>query len=444
MNVHKITIENFLCFLLPITIGSTFPFQVLSGNKFAGGISSIVLVLLFFIFFLRTGEGFARLYHRLSLNKWDWLVSAFVLLCAVNAIVAFSVGSRDVLAEFYLTFQAITVYVFFSRIAKNQEVKSFLYGVLFFATLSGAFYAYETILKLGLNTIMDYSVLAYEYSLNSLNQARDGSNTFRIKPSARSFGVLEKHTTSALWLVFGVYTASILSKRDFLRIFYLGLGLSVLMVVQNFSALVVFVTVSLISYRLKTISQVFFIFLFFSYVGLVTCNYFGIHNFTHNILQIMSIQIKTIFTMQIERSGNSYISLIISELTRAWVEVNRNPLQLLFGFGVGDNAHYDTSGDVGFIESVLRLGLPLWFFLSMTFLLHALKIFRHREFLKMNAEDKFDKKMLFFSAQLLLSIWAMDVHYSAWIHKSVWPILFFAMALARRPSSQRVHGVLSN
>lgn len=431
--VSKIKLEEVLCFVLPISIGMTFPLQVLFNNTLVGGVSSIILALLFVTSLFRTRGKIQRLRDKSSLDNWDWFVFVIVLFCAVNAIAKFLVGEQNMFSDLYLLLQGIAVYFFFSRIAKNGELTSFLRGLLLFSIISTIFYVSESIYKISFGGTFDYTLQAFEYSRNSLNQTMEEANTFRIRAGYRSFGLLERHTTSALWIVFGVFTALLLAKRSFTKIFFLGVGFLSLLIVQNFTALVVFVLVTLVSYRLKTILMALLMTVFIGGVGLLSFASDQLMDFVRMTQIIMATQFETAFSYTAEKSGNSYISLIIYETGRYWSEVVRNPFQLFFGFGVGTNLNFGTSGDVGFFESALRLGLPLWLLLTGQLFLHAINVFRRRTLLTLQVKDNLDAKILFFSAQILISIWLMDLHYSAWINKSVWPILFFAMALAKRP-----------
>ena len=148
------------------------------------------------------------------------------------------------------------------------------------------------------------------------------------------------------------------------------------------------------------------------------------------------LAIRTVFNIQSELSGNSYSSLVLSEFVRYCHEIFERPHQLLLGFGLGSNTYYGTSGDVGFIESVMRIGIPLWIFITWNiFKLSKSAVIVNKLEYK-STWSNFDAHLIMASAELLLSIWLMDLHYSVWIHKSVLPILFFAMALARRVNCQ--------
>jgi len=429
------TFTGFLCFLLPLAIGLTFPLQVIYGSSMAGA-SSLMLLLLLIVASL-----FTKPIKRpcISKNKrstlWDLLVCAFVYLSFLHipiSWIAFGLESfSGSLSALYLAAQAGLMYLYFSRKASEREINSFFVGMVTMGVVSGAFFLFESFNKLALGQITEYTLRAHEYTLASLGLDQ-GINDFRVNVNYRSMGLLERHSTSALWIALGFFAYLFLSNERSKMHNAFTFTLLALLIVQNFTAIIVFLLVSIILHHRIIKFRPLFIFVLALTLLLFLIDSDNMITFLANVSYVMQSQLATVFTVQIELSGTSYFSMVLTEFIRYGYEVYERPYQLLLGFGVGTNPFYGTSGDVGFIESMMRIGIPLWIFLTW-------KIFRlMRSAVSAGRSgclytyENYNARLIVVSAAVLSSIWLMDVHYSAWIYKSTWPIMFFAMALARR------------
>ena len=126
-------------------------------------------------------------------------------------------------------------------------------------------------------------------------------------------------------------------------------------------------------------------------------------------------------------SGVSMSGLVRSNFASYVQHVYEYPLTLLLGDGFSDYG-LPKGGDVGFIESVARFGLP--FFLALTYGLFRLSRSSVRQ---IGAEGRLrPKRMLRFALCVTLLIVVTEVHYTVWTSKSVLPIVFFALALYDR------------
>jgi len=300
--------------------------------------------------------------------------------------------------------------------------------------ISGVFFMYESFNKLALGKISEYTLIAYQYSRASPD-AKAVPNIVRISTQYRSFGLLERNATSAVWIIFGFFAYSFLATKPS-RIHYAYVfTLFVLLIAQNFTSIFVFLFVSLFLQKGIIRFRTLYIAVLFLILPLLFIDLDKIKIFFLAVSFFMQSNFMTAFTIQSQTIGNSYFLLILQEFVRFGDELVNFPHQLLIGFGLGYKPTYGTSGDVGFIESIMRLGLPLW----MLFTWHIYRLFKSAVVsIKSNYKliwGNYDARLLVASAAILSSIWLMDLHYTAWIHKSVWPILFFALALARRINS---------
>jgi hypothetical protein len=135
--------------------------------------------------------------------------------------------------------------------------------------------------------------------------------------------------------------------------------------------------------------------------------------------------------------GTGDVGLSMSSLVRSYFDsyvehVSDYPLTLLLGDGFSDYG-MPKGGDVGFIESVARFGLP--FFLAFTYGLFRLA----RSAIRQIGVERALRpaRMLRFALCVTLLIVVTEVHYTVWTAKSVLPIVFFALALYDRYLTHR-------
>ena len=131
-------------------------------------------------------------------------------------------------------------------------------------------------------------------------------------------------------------------------------------------------------------------------------------------------------------SSYSYLPHVLERIFDIGLEIFERPHELFLGFGLGTNPFFGTSGDVGFAEAALRLGIPLWIYFTWKIFSLMLKAMRLIGLGGKSTWNSYNARLVITVAAILSSTWLMDLHYTAWIHKSIWPIMFFAMALARR------------
>ena len=89
--------------------------------------------------------------------------------------------------------------------ASKRIINSFLAGMIAMSLISGAFFVYESFNKLALGKVTEYTQMAHKYSRASPN-AKSEANMARVYVQYRSFGLLERNSTSAIWMMFGFFT----------------------------------------------------------------------------------------------------------------------------------------------------------------------------------------------------------------------------------------------
>ena len=302
-------------------------------------------------------------------------------------------------------------------------------------SISGIFFAYESINKQIFQEITEYTRMAHEYSLNSigLDSTDQDASLFRIDLAYRSFGLLERHSTSALWVILACF--SYLRFQDNNNKSYIAIGLSMLtlLIAQNFTAIVVFIVVTYIFYRrIVRLAPMLVTLCIIPIIIIISIDIEKLTQFVNYVAELMESQFALLLATDSRPDSSSYLGLILSEYERYLEELYSRPYQLILGYGIGSNPFYITSGDVGFIESVMRLGLPLWLYFTIQVVLLSKNVVNvSRKYLSSSSNHD-NLKLITSMTTIILAIWMMDVHYTAWINKSIFPIIIFSIAILRR------------
>jgi hypothetical protein len=437
MTLPRITFPTLCCFLLPLAIGLTFPIQVMAGSSAAG---SVAFVLQFFLIALLLLTNRVR---KLPLSKskrhamWDPIVAVWLLVALINIPISWVTFGPGAVAGsvpvIYLIGQAALMYFYFSRIASDQEIKSFFAGMVAMGLISGGFFVFDSFYKLALGRVTSYALRAHAYSTAAAGTTPVGpdANTFRIDIAYRSFGFLERHATSALWMAFGFFAYSLVSIDLWKKRTALGFTVLGLLITQNFTSIVAFGAVALLLYR-KSISIRSWILPVLVVLPVVFVYRERIAVFFHILSYLFQSQVRAVFGIQAEGSSYSLLPDALGSILSYGREIAMRPHELLLGFGMGTNPFYGTSGHFGYLEAMLRMGLPLWIFFTWSIFRLVRKAMKASKRVDAPRVDDWDSRLVLAAAAILACTWLMDLHYTAWPHKSVWPILFFSMALARR------------
>ena len=149
---------------------------------------------------------------------------------------------------------------------------------------------------------------------------------------------------------------------------------------------------------------------------------------TNNL--IFQIQLATIGVP----GGFSIFDQFVENISKYKNAMINFPPILLIGDGFSQQFGMNKGGDMGFIESMARLGLPLF----ITVVFGFSRIFSktmQRCLPGRKAKKSFENEVLIFNASILLLLLIMEIHYSAWNAKSVLPILFMALGLLKLSNS---------
>jgi hypothetical protein len=422
-----------LSFLLPLAIGLTYPLQVTLSSSGGGALALGVTALLVGSALIQHKEQPPAERKRARPHGLDLLVFAIVIQGLVSVVISWmafgpaAVGGT--IPVLFLLIQGGLLYVHFAHLAERRHVQAFLYGMLAMGIASGVFFAYDSVSKLAFGVATPYSIKAHAYSYATLPAGTEISN-FRIDAAYRSMGLLERHSTSALWVVLG-FVSSLGVMRQNRGGWAWPLALVVLLLSQNFTSLLVFVAVTTVLFR-GSMSLTRFALIAGCLLGLVLLfDASRARLFWDVASEIMEYRLAALTPFGSPLAEGEVTGILQREWARYATEVLLRPHHLIVGMGLGSNPFYGTSGDFGVTESMMRLGIPLWALFTVTVgrftASVARRTWRHGGRAHVGVRTHWEV-----GAGLLLAIWMMDLHYSAWIYKSVFPILFFGLALARR------------
>jgi hypothetical protein len=433
------TLAELLCFLLPFGIGLSFPLQVVFNNPLAALTQLGIIILIVGVTSFRRSIRDKDANYRDSSVHWAVVVFLFLGLAIVNLLVswiAFSDSHNvDLLPPIFLIVQASLMYLFFSRMATVREIECFYAGIVVMGFLSGLFFCLESFSKLALDRVFDYSLMAFEYTQASLGLSEGdfGQNEFRIDTNYRSFGLLERHSASAAWMIFGyfAYLHLATNTKNQSNAFYVTIV--TLLFVQNFTAIITFLMLTY-SFRLIQVrtSNIIIILVSLSLISIARIESADIYR--ESIVSIFTSQILFL----IEGQSDAEITLfriLGAEAARFIDEIYERPYQLIFGYGLGTNPYYGGSGDLGLAETAMRVGLPLLIFIAWKMAGLWWSVVKSRTSYG-RVDGGFGSRLPLTCSGLLLTICIMELHYSIWLYKSVFGILLFALAMAGKAADQ--------
>lgn len=432
-----------LWFFSVLTLILSFPIQVIFGSEWPSLFPYIVIFLIVLI------PNHHSIYFPSQRQKpllLELLIILYILITILNSVWQLTFGIIT-LYQFGSTIFIYCIpsifYWYFTRRGSAYEIRVVLYALVFAGLISGMFHSYDNVLKLGYGQLSDYSMDAISYSAM---RGQGGvhftdSSSMRAQLNYRSFGLLQTHTVSSTITAFGIFAVLALMqarKRKTRNMIIMGLG-TLLVMGLNFTSIFAFISViSLFEFKLsalinariprKIIGNVFIItfmiILFFLSVPFL---------FNSEIANYIT----RFFTNQVQLatgggSDASYIGLVVNTFSGYVSAISAYPLGILFGDGSAPSFGMAKGGDVGFLESMARLGIPLFFVIVFGLFSIVGKLFR---VISKYSEEYFTGRvipLMLFSGCVILFVLLMELHYSTWNSKAVLPILFFSLAIYSR------------
>ena len=439
-------------FAVAVLIAMSFPLQVYAGSPMPSLLPYGVIALLLLIQWMYGPARSAGTPAATRSTTTGILVGVYVTAVVVVTAWQGAFGLIDAgsAASALIVFALpVSVYWYFRRRASTSEIRAFMIGIAVAGVIAGLFFAYDSYLKIGLGRVSDYSRAAFEYTIARSGESEAEANPVRILPWYRSFGLMERHTVSAAWIVLGAFGALALlgERRRAARRAVMLAAAGMLLVGLNFTIIVAFVMIAFLlefdgvrllrgrlSVRMvvNVLSLAAVVVGVFAIVLLVAGDGMGTFLVTNLLMQ----RDLALGSSDAERS---YMRVIVEYIQAYGAHLDRRPLTMIFGDGY---ATYGSpkGGDIGVVETLARLGVPLFLLLGagtavliVTQLRRLASWFARPSAGAQTGEPSIDdRRVVAFSAAVLMLVAFSEIHYSIWGAKAILPILFFAVALCDR------------
>jgi hypothetical protein len=396
---------------------------------------------------ISSGKGMQNIINFHDSPNINFMVGIYLFLLLLNTAWQTVFG----FINFYQGISALVIYLlpvifywYFRWKASEREIRTVLMAMIIAGLIVGVYFVYDSYLKLALGQVSDYAKSAFEYSLNRVAANEEEANTARINLGSRSLGLLTSHSVSGAWVIIGTFATLALMppNRRIIRsavIFVFGimllLGLNFTTIIAFFIIMFLFEFGGLSMLRdrpSKTIVNLVSLALIVTILVRVALWVAG---------PVMSEFIVQIFLYQKDLSlgtganNQSMIGLVIETMEAYLQHIFNFPITLLLGDGFSSFGLMK-GGDIGFIESMAKFGLP--FFLAIVFGFFGLiksglrQIKAMRTVKAKGAVGLLHDRILQFAICTTLLVLITEAHYTVWADKSILPIVFFVIAIYGR------------
>jgi hypothetical protein len=441
------SVKSLLWFVATLSLVLSFPLQVYAGNPYPSLIPYLLIAIILaltVICHMSGGPSGLSLRHNRNISIMVAFYFYFVLFLTAWQTGFGVISCYEGLSVLVIYLLPVIFYWYFRIIASEQEMRSVLAAMAIAGLIVGAYFAYDSYLKLALAQVSDYANAAFQYSLARAGVSAEEANNARVNLGSRSFGLLASHAVSGAWVILGALSALALlaQNRIVLRRAIIFLFGTMLLLGLNYTTIIVFSVI-------MVLTEVWDIFLPRSrpaailgnvaWFALIVMMMVGItwwiagDVMTSFILDVTSVQMGIAFGT---RDNNlSFIGLILDSAKSYYRHITDYPTALLFGDGFSSFG-FMKGGDVGFIESMAKFGLP--FFCAIVFGLLFLMSSGVRQIKALNggkargAVGLFRGRILQYAICVTLLVLITECHYTVWADKSILPIVFFILALYGR------------
>jgi hypothetical protein len=439
-----VAIKSKLWFFAIMLLALSFPLQVYFNSPLPC-LFPYLLVIIIVVLDLTTSSAKIPSLLCWNINKSiELVITIYVILVLFqtgwqiffNFISAVSSISAIVIFIFPLIF-----FIYFRNSLTEKEIRSILFSMALAGLIVGGYFAYDSISKLIFRLVPEYAKLANNYSIERMGQALEKSSQSRIGLTARSMGLLEKHSVSAAWVSIGCFAAlSFLPHRAIVRRILIISSYGVLLILGlNFTGIVGFLLVVFLVefngyYLLHGVINVrSFLKLIFSMSAIIVILFIILIFKEFKLIQvfqeIIEKQYDVISGTQVTRGdGLGYFAGLLSDL----ISFPFNMLQFPPGILVGDGfttefGVLEKGGDYGFVETLHRLGLPLFFVIFIGIInLSRRSLQQIRSLIGYGNRNV---HYLQFASSVIIYILFTEIHYSIWSAKSILPVFFFCLAI---------------
>ncbi len=450
--------ERLLLILSVLLLALAFPLQVMVRSPLPALFPYAVLGIAFAIR-IHAQYRKCEIYDRrvaIHLNFVDLGVMAYVVLVAahggfnlvVGAVGLMKIGSIIVNYIFPLSF-----YLYFRFYVSGWNIRSIMIGVLAASALISVYSIPHAFLKMNsamtpssvmtapglyerpndnnvnLYRVMEkYQQAAGEYSRMRADESPNFINGTMRVGGTRSAGLLESHSVSAAWIALGMFAAlALISTRRCCVHFALAMPFMTMLLIFNYYTAIIATLTSLLIiafYRKCGFHHVKLVILICILAPLLIYLITDISGSKANYLTVAGKIAQIQFDMIFGNLQVSYLELIYGQIKNYIHVVSREPLVFFFGDGFGIYYPYSfpKGSDVGFVESMARLGIPLLLLLLMAVVTWTYHFILNKMELPLTGATR-QAGFPIFAIGILVFVITNDIHYSIWPAKSILPIL---------------------
>jgi hypothetical protein len=440
------TLKPFLWVVIVVLLAMSFPAQVALFSPLPSLFPYIGLVLLFVLAL----PAAARPNEPPGWNlkaPMNLIVSAYVALVCVQTgwqtLFGFVTIEQGVSA-IVIYVLPVAFYAYFRQFATDREIRVVLATVAVVGVVVGWYFVYDAYTTLVLNQLNDFAVNAHEYSKFRANTPT--VNAARLSAGGRSHGLLELHAVSAAWVAVGCFAALALTRSGdvWQRAMVIVIYGIMLLIALNFTAVVGFALVILLiefqSFRWftgrieKSGLKVMAICLGSAVVMVLFIAVIGGIDLFQVIGKIAAYQVDLALGNElISENGysHSYFGKLLSSLFSYPFNMLAFPPGLVIGDGLTSGfGVIQKGGDFGVVETLHRLGLPLFVVVVAGLIRLVFRALRELRFSK--AADRPREHYLRFAVCVTVYLLFTEIHYTVWSAKSIFPIFLIALALYSR------------
>jgi len=441
-----------------MSLALSFPLQVYFNSPLSALLPYLGILLMFVLDSATASE------NTPGVSNWNSGKPIRVLIIIYVALVVFQTAWQTIFKfiSFYQGITAIAVFVFpavfflyFRKGVAEKEIRTILIFIAVAGLIVGGYFAYDSISKLVFHKVPEYNMYVHQYQLGRLGDSI-GENPSRTSATSRSMGLLEKHTVSAAWISIGCFAALSLLPQH--AIIQRVLGMTAygvpLALGMNFTGLIGFLLVLLLfefdGYSFvrgitdrRTLLKLFYSICAFIAAILIVSFFIdgGLIQAAHKVVKA---QFEVISGEHVSRvSGHGYFVDLLSALVSFPGIISKFPPAIILGDGFTPGfGVLAKGGDYGFLDTICRLGVPLFVAVFAGFIRLIRRSFWQIRLL--NSKEDIHANHLRFAASVMAYILFAEIHYSVWSSKSILPIVFLCLAIfssCLAPSTRRSSSV---
>ncbi len=454
--------ERTLLILSVIMLALAFPFQVIFNSPMPALFPYAVLAMAFAnrIHSLYRRSKNYEWFVKFKLNNVDKVIVAYGVLIGAHAVINLFVGDVDLIKIGNILvnyFFPLAFYIYFRIFFTKDNIRSIVIGVLVGSSLVIIYSIPHAYLKMHnamlpgsdvgnvnnndrlnkrditLYEVMEsYQVAAGEYSRMRVDGGSNFLNSTMRSGGTRSAGLLESHSVTAAWIAMGMFGAiAIIRIRQYWVQFTIVLTYMIMLFIFHYYTAIIAAIISITfiginkKYSKKHTKLIMLILVTATMAYLIIDKYGWADKYLKIAGNIAKIKLNMIFG----NSEASYIDLVCGKINNYVNYVTNDPLIIIFGdgFGIYYTYSYPKGSDIGFVETMARLGIPMLFIIliaMVTWMYRYIKrntiFYRHKELPQ--------TEIPVFTIGILIYVVTNDLHYSIWPAKSILPILMVILS----------------